>query len=277
MNSALYLILLFFSLSCSPTKILIKHDKITSYYFENKIAKADKKENKTEIDKKTLLRLNVEYGFGVLMEKSDKIILEDYSEGLKNYKKANEYFGYAKSTGIDLLSKKYPSFEQWLLNKEEIEFERGDVEVLYWLMAAYSGSISSSRGDPFELINIPIVEKILKTCVKLDSEWNNGALYSALMSFTSIRPDLNEQIKMDTITFYFKKALSPSDSMDASLYVSYSELIHKPNLEKELFLEKLKIAMTIKVNRKSKYYLTNLIAQNRARWLISNADEYFLD
>ena len=87
MNSALYLILLFFSLSCSPTKILIKHDMITSYYFENKIAKADKKENKTEIDKKTLLRLNVEYGFGVLMEKSDKIILEDYSEGLKNYKK----------------------------------------------------------------------------------------------------------------------------------------------------------------------------------------------
>jgi hypothetical protein len=35
--------------------------------------------------------------------------------------------------------------------------------------------------------------------------------------------------------------------------------------------------MSIKVNRKSKYYLTNLIAQNRARWLIANADEYFLD
>lgn len=277
MISTLCLFLCFLSFSCSPTKILIKNDRITSYYFENKIAKTDKKKNKTELDKKTLLKLNVEYGFGILMEKSDRIILEDYSKGIKSYKKANKYFSSAKSIGIDLLSQKYIYFDQWLLNNTNIEFEKDDIEVLYWLMAAYSGSISSSRGDPFELINIPIVEKLLKTCLNLDSDWNNGAIYSALMSFTSIRPDLNEESKIDTVTYYFNKALSYSDSSDASLYVSYSELIHKPNLEKDLFLEKLNSAINIRVARENQYYLSNLIAQNRARWLISNIDGYFLD
>ena len=85
MISTLRLFLCFLSFSCSPTKILIKNDIITSYYFENKIAKTDKKKNKTELDKKTLLKLNVEYGFGILMEKSDRIILEDYSEGCLLY------------------------------------------------------------------------------------------------------------------------------------------------------------------------------------------------
>ena len=97
------------------------------------------------------------------------------------------------------------------------------------------------------------------------------------MSFTSIRPDLNEESKIDTVTYYYNKALSYSDSSDASLYVSYSELIHKPNLEKDLFLEKLNSAINIRVARENQYYLSNLIAQNRARWLISNIDEYFLD
>ena len=277
MNSYHYILFLFLIFSCSPTKVLIKHDKILSFYFENKISMVDKKKNKTKIDKNSLLKLNVEYGFGVLMEKSDRIIFEDYSEGLKSYKKAKKYFGHARIIGIELLSEKYSSFDKWLLGDVEIEFEQKDIENLYWLMAAYSGSISSSRGDPFELINIPVVEKLLRTCIKLDSDWNNGALYSALMSYTSIRTDLNEENKIDTITFYFNKALTYSDSLDASLYVNYSELVHKPNLEKELFLEKLNIAKRIKVVKKNRYYLTNLIAQNRARWLISNIDEYFLD
>lgn len=272
-----FYVIIFFFIGCSPSRLLIKQDKLTSLYFEKRISKYDKKENKTEKDKKSLLQLNVEYGFGVLMEKSDRVIFDDYSEGIKNYKKANKFFVDARSVGIDLLSKKYKNFNQWLLGSSDIIFEKSDIEVLYWLMAAYSGSISSSRGDPFELINIPIIKKLLETCVELNADWNDGALYSALMSYSSIRTDLSEQNRIDTVKYYFSKALFHSDSLDASLYVSYAELIHKPNLEKELFLDKLKIAKNIKVPRKNKYYFTNLIAKNRARWLVSNLDEYFLD
>jgi len=273
-----YLFFIFFLFySCSPTRILVKQNILSSFYFENKISKYEKKADESEISKKKLLRLYVEYGFGILMEKSDRVILINYDEGIETSKKARQYFKSARFIGSEILSSKYDYFNEWIMNKAEIEFKEEDIETLYWLMAAYSGSISSSRGDPYELINLPIVEKLLSACLKLNSDWNDGALYGALMSFTSIRSDLNDKSKIDTITFYFDKALALSDSLDASLYVTYSELIHKPNLQKELFLKKLKLASSIKVSRKNKYYLSNLIAQNRAQWLISNIDNYFLD
>ena len=55
-----------------------------------------------------------------------------------------------------------------------------------------------------------------------------------MMSYSSIRPDLSREAIKDTVDFYFKKALELSDSLDASLFVSYAELIHKPRQEKRI-------------------------------------------
>jgi hypothetical protein len=59
--------------------------------------------------------------------------------------------------------------------------------------------------------------------------------------------------------------------------VSYAELVHKPAQERNLFEKKLNFALNVKVSKKDTFYLSNLIAQNRAKWLIADINEYFID
>ena len=124
-------------------------------------------------------------------------------------------------------------------------------------MAAYSGALSSSRANPFELINLPIIEKLLTTCFKINPNWGNGALYSAMMSYCAIRPDLSEVSKQDSISHYFNKALKISDSQNASLYGSYAELVHKHAQERNLFAKKLNNQLNVNIAKKDTFYISN--------------------
>lgn len=97
------------------------------------------------------------------------------------------------------------------------------------------------------------------------------------MSYSAIRPDLSGQAMKDTVDYYFKKSLELSDSLDASVFVSYAELIHKPRQEKNDFENKLKYVINMDLNENKSIKLNNLISINRARWLMSSKEDYFLE
>ena len=121
------------------------------------------------------------------------------------------------------------------------------------------------------------MERLLTTAIQLDPTWGNGTLYSAMMSYTTSRPDLSGEMLRDTVDFYYKKAVEFSDSLDASPFLTYAESIHKPLQERKEFEDKLSFVLEMDVIRNSEYELSNLIAKNRAEWLLSNTDEYFLE
>ena len=121
------------------------------------------------------------------------------------------------------------------------------------------------------------MERLLTTAIQLDPTWGNGTLYSAMMSYTTSRLDLSGEILRDTVDFYFQKAVEYSDSLDAGPFLTYAESIHKSFQERKEFEDKLNFVLEMDVIRNSKYELSNLIAKNRAEWLLSNTDEYFLE
>ena len=273
----LILVVLFIVPSCVPKVLLLDQPKLVSMYFERKIKNLESIPNPVKKDKRQLIKTKVEFGFGVIMEQSDRLIEVDYAAGLAGYKKANLIFSEARESAIALLTERYPEFENWLQNEGNAQFDREDIFDLYWLAAAFGGSIKSSRGNPFELIHLPYVGRLLTTAIQLDPTWGNGTLYTAMMSYTTSRPDLSGEILRDTVEFYFKKAVEYSDSLDAGPFLSYAESIHKPFQERTEFEDKLNFVLEMNVIHNSKYELSNLIAKNRAEWLLSNTDEYFLE
>ena len=266
-----------FTISCSPKALLLDQPKLVSIYFERKIKIIEKNDILDLDQRRDLIRTKVEYGFGIIMEQGDRLIDNDYSAALNHYKNANIIFKQARNLGVSVLNDRYPTFNNWLRNNTEIQFNNNDIIDLYWLAAAYGGSISSSRGAPFELIHLPNIGRLLRECIKLDPSWNNGAVYSAMMSFTATRTDLSEILLRDSVDFYFNKALLHSDSLDASPYVTYAESIHKTYQERKEFEDKLNYVIDMAVIPKSEYELSNLIAKNRAEWLLTKTEEYFLE
>ena len=266
-----------FIISCSPKAFIIDQPELVSIYFEKKIKKLEKSDMTSLDQQRALMRTKVEYGFGIIMEHADRLIDVDYSSALDKYKKANIIFKDARDSGISILNDRYSNFNEWIRGGVELQFTNNDIIDLYWLAAAYGGAISSSRGDPFELIHLPKVGRILRKCIELDPEWNNGAVYSAMMSFTSTRTDISEDLLRDSVDFYFNKAILYSDSLDAGPFLAYAESIHKTYQERKEFEDKLNYVINMKTKSRSRYELPNLIAKNRAEWLLSKTDDYFLE
>ena len=263
--------------SCSPKAFILDQPELVSIYFEKKIKKLEKSDMTSLNQQRDLMRTKVEYGFGIIMEQADRLIDVDYSSALEKYKKANIIFKDARDSGISILNDRYSNFNDWMRGGAELKFTNNDIIDLYWLAAAYGGAISSSRGDPFELIHLPNVGRMLRKCIELDPDWDNGAVYSAMMSFTTTRTDISEDLLRDSVDFYFNKAILYSDSLDAGPFLAYAESIHKTYQERKEFEDKLNYVINMKTKSRSRYELPNLIAKNRAEWLLSKTDDYFLE
>ena len=266
------------NISCATKNFLLNQTEVVSYYFDRKLKKLDNQENLSINQKRNIIQTKIEYAYGILMEKGDMLLDDDYQKSLKYYQKSNMIFKEAKYSSINLLSTRYPKFEEWLRNDYDITFHEEDIQDLYWLAAALGGTIQSSRGaDPFALVYIPTIGKLLETAINLNQEWGNGKLYSAMMSYTTVRPDLNRDILDDSLNFYFEKAVKYSDSLDASIFVSYAESVHKPKQEKKEYIEKLNFVIEMDLEKGSQYEINNIISKRRARWLLSKTEDYFLE
>ena len=266
-----------FCSSCVPRTLIVDHPKIVSLYFEKKIKSLERKKSLSTEKKRLLLKTKVEYGFGVLLEESDRILDDDYNLGVKKSQEAYIVFSDAKKVGNSILIISYPKLDSWLSGETDLQFKINVVSDLYWLAAAYGGAIKSSRGNPFDVVKLPVVKKLLITAIALDPKWGKGALYSAMMSYTSSRPDLFGDALIDSVSSFYEKALIASDSLDASLFVSYAELIDKKFQDRDAFEQKLDIVLNMDVEKDKDFRLSNIIAQERAKWLLSKTDEIFFE
>ena len=263
--------------ACVPKAFLLEQPKLVSVYFERKIEKLEKAKSPDLDSQRLLMRTKVEYGFGIIMEQASRLIEEDYSQAMAKYKQANKIFAEARDSGILIISKKYPNFKKWLNKEASIDFNADDMNDIYWLAASIGGCISSSRGNPFELINLPNVGRLLRTGIDINPEWENGSFYSAMISFTTTRSDLNEIMLRDSVDYYFDKAVLYSDGKDAGPYLTYAESIHKPFQERKNFVDKLNYVINMENKPNNEFELTNLLAKSRAKWLLARTDEYFLE
>ena len=263
--------------ACVPKAFLLEQPKLVSVYFERKIEKLEKIKSPDLDSQRLLMRTKVEYGFGIIMEQASRLIEEDYSQAMAKYKQANKIFAEARDSGILIISKKYPNFKKWLNKEASIDFNADDMNDIYWLAASIGGCISSSRGNPFELINLPNVGRLLRTGIDINPEWENGSFYSAMMSFTTTRSDLNEVMLRDSVDYYFDKAILFSNGKDAGPYLTYAESIHKPFQERKNFVDKLNYVINMENKPNNEFELTNLLAKSRAKWLLARTDEYFLE
>ena len=272
----------FLFISCSPAiYILDKAPELVSGIYERSVIKIQKKISISPEDV-LLLQNGVEtlttYAYGFLLEKSDRLILENYTEGKNLEKLAHDYFAEAIKYGDLALKIKYNNYPDWIShnsNNTSIKFKRSDFDLLYWTAAAYGGAISTSGGNPKWIIDLPRVGKLLNEIVNTDSSWGKGSALVALISFNMNNPIISQFEAEKQSKTLFLKAVKASSGNDMGPYVTYAESVSKSLQNRQEFIELLETALQIKVNSDKDLSLTNTISKNRAKWLLSNIDEFF--
>ena len=263
-------------ISCSSYKIILSNSVLLPIYFEQKIRRLEKEDTSFQKNR-DLIKAKVEYSYAVILEHNDRIIEDDYLSTIENNKKAFNFFKEVQQLCLINLNSSNLKFDDWMESIKVINFKKDNIYELYYLAASLGGAIRTSQGDPKELINFPKIGELLKISINMDPKWNNGALQSAMMSYMASRMDISRGLMKDSIDFYFEKACDYSNSLDASVFVSYAELIHKPDQNKTDFIKTLEKALSINTKKDSYFELSNLIAQRRAHWLLSNLEDYFIE
>ena len=215
------------------------------------------------------------YSFGFVMEDAEKVSLEDYKSGNEIYNRANKLFNRGVKYGLHGLELKYPQILNLLEQRTQLNpFNSEDISYLYWLSVAYGGLISSSQGNPVDLIHLPKVGWLLEKCLELDETWNNGALYSAMISYTMSRPDAVEK-REELARDFFNKAVEASSNNDCSIYVRFAESVSYKKQNRSEFVNKLEYVLNYNINSTEELRLTNSMAQARAKWLMERIDDLF--
>ena len=275
--SVIFLFILY--TACTPAYLVRNQPNLVKNIYALKVDRIEREVARNPDNPDLLLKavsnLTI-YSYGFLMEKADREVVKNYHQGKKLYHRAQNIFNRAKDYGLRGIKFYYPGFDSLMeaTKMEPFTFKKEDVPFFYWTAAAWGGTISASRGDLDYVVELPKVGWLLERAIDVDSDWNKGALYSAMISYSMKRPDqVGKGEKLARL--YFNKAIESSGGHDCSPYVTLAELVSVNNQDQKEFEELLKKALTIDINIDPELKLSNIIAQSRARWLLEQKEELF--
>lgn len=151
---------------------------------------------------------------------------------------------------------------------------RTDVPVLYWTAAALGGSIASAENPVLKLGEMAAVRALLARAEELDEGWEAGAIHEALIVVDGTVPRMLGG-SVERARKHFERAVVLSEGQSAFAYVSLASSVSLPARDRGEFERLLRQALAIDVNKRPAIRLANLIAQKRARFLLSRAAALF--
>lgn len=217
------------------------------------------------------------YSYAFILEDAERMAVKNINLSRPIFKRARQLFERSRDYGLSALEANHTGFIK--------QFEKDpttavnvltgkDISAIYWTAASIAGAVTASQGDPVLLIDLPKVGYLFEKALELNPNWNDGALYSAMMKYELSRPDASAQ-STEIARGYYQKALELSGGMDCSLYVSYAEAFSVSNQNREEFTTYINYALDVDVDAVPQKRLANILAQDRAHWLLQRIDDLF--
>ncbi len=218
-----------------------------------------------------------QYGYGFIQQDADFIEEEDFDEALRLRDRASKLYDRSIKYARRALEVNHKGFISAFDTDPESALtmlDKNDVPLIYWYSAALGLKISLSKDDPMEIAKLPQVEFLIDRAIELDAGWDRGALYEFLVSFEG---GLSEIMggSPDKAYEYLDKAIELSGGRRAGPYVAYAESVCVMQQKRDVFVEMLEKARAVSIDEPSEDRLANIIAQNRARWLLETIDDLF--
>ena len=223
--------------------------------------------------------LFVMYANAFVQTPAEMLPLDRYDEEIRELKRAKDLYLRGADILYSGLEKKYPgfggSYRAGTLDTFLAKTVKADVPYLYWAVA---GVLSAFSLDSFNMdlgVRIPELKAMIERAYVLDPDFNNGTLDDFFIIFYSALPESLGGNKT-VVDEHFKKAVEKSKGLSASPYVSYANSVCIPAQDYETFKDKLQTALKINPDEDSSNRLVNTLSLQKARYMLSNAGQYFI-
>lgn len=148
-----------------------------------------------------------------------------------------------------------------------------DVPALYWTGVSWGGSLLLSDNSFGRIGELATVRGLFTRALQLNEAWEGGTIHEAMIAVESLPALLGGSPAR--AKEHFDRAVALSNGESAFAYVALATGVAQPAKDRREFEQLLRAALAIDLSKRPSIRLANLIAQKRARYLLSQTDRLF--
>lgn len=183
--------------------------------------------------------------------------------------------GYA-SRAIDA---RHPGFMAQYVHQPQAALaviDQSDIPALYWLSLSWAAAIAADKSDMDMVADLNLIYPIMQRCLELDERFQQGALHDFMIVYEGSRSPLQGG-GPELARIHFNRAMELAGDSRVGPLVSFAETVSVTEQNRDEFTSLLEQALSFDVDSALPFRLANLIAQKRARLLLTQIDTLFLE
>jgi predicted anti-sigma-YlaC factor YlaD len=219
-----------------------------------------------------------QYGYGHLQQDADFVESNDLAAATALRTRARKMYRRALEYGLRGIEVDVPSFRVQLQKDPQTavnKLGKTHVPFLYWTSNAWGAAISISKDDPALTADQSLVEALMRRALALDEAWEHGSIHDFFISYEGGRASIGGSLTK--AREHFERARQLSQGTRVAPLVSYAETVCASTQNKKEFQSLLEEALAFDANKAPEMRVANLVAQKRAKWLLSRIADLFVD
>lgn len=220
-----------------------------------------------------------QYAYAFVSAEADYVEGRDLNAATALRQRALKLYKRGLAYGLRGLEAAQPGFRDELSSAPQAALARmkkEQVPLLYWTAAAWGSAISLALHDAELSADLSLVAAFMERALALDEAYGLGAIHDFFISYDGGRSAAAGG-SAASAEKHMNRALELAAGRRAAPLVSFAESVSVGAQKREQFTRLLSEALAIDVNRAPDQRLANLVAQQRARWLLSRTDELFIE
>jgi predicted anti-sigma-YlaC factor YlaD len=192
--------------------------------------------------------------------------------------RAKRLYLRARDYGLRGLELRHPGIGAALRRARDLEpalapLKKEDVPLVYWTAASWAAAIGVGKGDMALVAELPIPGALMERALAIDESWNEGAIHEFLVTWDAANGDPQS---LHQAKDHLDRALALSKGKKLSPIVSYAEAVLVAKQDRAEFTRLLQQVVSADVEVDKANRLANILAQRRAKLLLSHADDLFV-
>jgi len=222
-----------------------------------------------------------QYAYAFVQQEADFVEASDLARATELRARARRLYLRALGYGWRALEVDFPGLRARLqadpgaAEKTLAGLRKEHVPVLYWTANAWAAAISLAKEDAELTADLTAVEGLMRRALALDEGYGLGALHDFFLVYEGSRASVGGSVA--NARQHFDRAMALAQGKRAAPLVSFAESVDVAAQDRAEFERLLNQALAIDPDAAPEQRLANLIAQRRARWLLSRKDDLFLE
>ena len=219
-----------------------------------------------------------QYAYAFVHQEADERESQDLAAAQALRSRARALYLRAREYGLRALDSRHPGFAKQLGQDPRAALgrvARADAANLYWTTVAWAAAISLSKDSAHAIAGLKTIDAMVERVRQLDPDLDHGALHAFLIGYEMGRPGARDPEARARV--HFAQAVQLSGGMKAGPYVTLAEQVCVATQNRREFSQLLEQALAVDPARKPEWRLENTVMQRRARWLLSQSEQLFID